>query len=106
MQVQTNPARPSLAVGTTCIAALVLMACVILGVRDAWVNWRGINGSGWHGGLLAILLTLLPLVPVLIVAIRAGHRGDSLERGLRTTAWVGVLAGVPVLLVLAVGAAY
>jgi hypothetical protein len=90
-------------VGT--LAALVLALGLILGIRDTWVEWRGVNGSSAGGAWLAVF-TAVPAACVLACFIRSRRRSRSTSSTLFRAGMVGLLVGLPVMLMLAVAAAY
>ena len=74
-------------------------------IRDAWVSARGVNGS-IAGGLAIGLITLIPIASVVLsVAISRRQARDRSSTLLRAGV-VAVVVGLPVALLLVVGAAY
>jgi cytochrome bd-type quinol oxidase subunit 2 len=98
--------RPSSASGVTIVtASLVICAGLVFGVRDAWVTGAGINGN-WFGGALIVVLAVIPIVGVVMCILASRRRDRNASSVLMRAGEVGLAVGIPVLLVLVVGAAY
>jgi vacuolar-type H+-ATPase subunit I/STV1 len=87
------------------LGVAVLVLGLIFGIRDAWVNWVGINGSAADGALLAVF-TGVPAICVLACLVQSRKRTRSTSATLFRAGMVALLVGCPVTLALAVAAAY
>lgn len=87
------------------LAAAVLLVELIFGARDTWVSAFGVIGSATQGVLIG-LLALIPVVVVGVSVLYAIRRHDRPERILRNAAIVALSFGIPIGLVLIIGAAY
>lgn len=88
-----------------CTGGTVLIASLIFGLRDAWVSARGVNGTV-AGGLLIGLFMFIPIVCVLSCVLISRRRGRDRSSTLLRGGLVALAAGIPVALLLIIGAAY
>jgi hypothetical protein len=87
------------------ITVIVVLVEMIFGVRDAWVSTFGSTGTTAQG--IAILgFALLPVLMGLIAVMYSRRMNRDLQGTLRNAAFLGLCFGLPIGLVLVIGAAY
>ena len=85
--------------------SMFLAVGLIFGIRDAWVTAWGLNGS-IAGGLEIAVFTLIPITSVIFSVTISRRHADSRSATLKRAGVVAILVGLPVAVIMAIGAAY
>ncbi len=106
---QEVPARPQrlswISIPICCLGAVILAGVAVFGIRDTWVTSRGIDGS-WDGGFIVAIPALLPWIFVGVSLMRSRHLKRDRSAVLSHAGLTAIGIGLPVALLLAIGAAY